>query len=227
MRRSASGDVERLRAVRVWLVGLMQAAAAMGPLLETDRPAHCAGHSPPVGRLGADLRRHADPARRRGTAMLGQSATPEALANIRAELGLNEPAYVRYFDWLGGVLQGDFGKRCRAARTSRPRSAGGCGTRCSSPSGRRSSRCRSPSSSGCSRCATATTLFDKLISGLRARLDLAAGVFHRLPADLLLRREAALVSRASRPSMTACLSCERMQAIALPALRSCSSSSPT
>ncbi|MDF1719965.1 MAG: ABC transporter permease [Minwuia sp.] len=42
-------------------------------------------------------------------AILGQSATPEALANLRAELGLNEPAYLRYFDWLGGILTGDLG----------------------------------------------------------------------------------------------------------------------
>jgi peptide/nickel transport system permease protein len=43
------------------------------------------------------------------TAMLGQQATPEAVANIREELGLNRPAVVRYFDWLWGALQGDFG----------------------------------------------------------------------------------------------------------------------
>ena len=43
-------------------------------------------------------------------AILGQSATPEALANLRESLGLNQPAYVRYFDWLGGILTGDFGK---------------------------------------------------------------------------------------------------------------------
>lgn len=42
-------------------------------------------------------------------AILGQTATPEALANLRAELGLNDPAHVRYFDWLGGVLTGDLG----------------------------------------------------------------------------------------------------------------------
>ena len=41
--------------------------------------------------------------------ILGQSATPESLANLRAELGLNDPAYVRYFNWLGGVLTGDLG----------------------------------------------------------------------------------------------------------------------
>ena len=42
-------------------------------------------------------------------AILGQSATPEALANMRETMGLNEPAHVRYFDWLGGILTGDFG----------------------------------------------------------------------------------------------------------------------
>lgn len=41
--------------------------------------------------------------------ILGQSATPEALENLRAELGLNEPALTRYFAWLGGVLTGDLG----------------------------------------------------------------------------------------------------------------------
>ncbi len=41
--------------------------------------------------------------------ILGQSATPQALANLREELGLNDPAYVRYFHWLGGVLTGDLG----------------------------------------------------------------------------------------------------------------------
>jgi peptide/nickel transport system permease protein len=42
--------------------------------------------------------------------ILGQQATPESLANLREELGLNAPAYVRYFKWLGGVLTGDLGK---------------------------------------------------------------------------------------------------------------------
>lgn len=41
--------------------------------------------------------------------VLGQSATPEALANLREEMGLNEPALGRYFGWLGGVLTGDLG----------------------------------------------------------------------------------------------------------------------
>lgn len=41
--------------------------------------------------------------------ILGQSATPEALANLREELGVNDPAIQRYFDWLGGLVQGDLG----------------------------------------------------------------------------------------------------------------------
>jgi peptide/nickel transport system permease protein len=42
-------------------------------------------------------------------AILGQSATPQALANLREKLGLDQPAVTRYFLWLGGVLRGDLG----------------------------------------------------------------------------------------------------------------------
>ncbi|HEY31806.1 MAG TPA: ABC transporter permease [Dehalococcoidia bacterium] len=41
---------------------------------------------------------------------LGQSATPESLAALRASMGLDRPAYVRYFDWIGSALQGDLGE---------------------------------------------------------------------------------------------------------------------
>ncbi len=41
--------------------------------------------------------------------ILGQSATAESLANLREALGLNDPAYIRYFKWLGGVLTGNLG----------------------------------------------------------------------------------------------------------------------
>ena len=41
--------------------------------------------------------------------LLGQSATPETLAALRAQLGLNDPAPVRYWNWLTGALTGDFG----------------------------------------------------------------------------------------------------------------------
>ena len=43
------------------------------------------------------------------SAVLGQAATPETLANYRHELGLDRPAVVRYFVWLAGILHGDFG----------------------------------------------------------------------------------------------------------------------
>ncbi|MES2914720.1 MAG: ABC transporter permease [Pseudomonadota bacterium] len=42
-------------------------------------------------------------------AILGQSATPQALENLREQLGLNDPPLTRYFLWLGGVLTGDLG----------------------------------------------------------------------------------------------------------------------
>ena len=41
--------------------------------------------------------------------ILGQSATPQSLANLREQLGLDQPSYIRYFTWLGGVLTGDLG----------------------------------------------------------------------------------------------------------------------
>jgi peptide/nickel transport system permease protein len=40
---------------------------------------------------------------------LGQSATPETLAALRAELGLDQPWYIRYFSWLGNMAIGDLG----------------------------------------------------------------------------------------------------------------------
>lgn len=41
---------------------------------------------------------------------LGQAATPESLAALRSQLGLDRPAYVRYFEWLGNMASGDLGK---------------------------------------------------------------------------------------------------------------------
>ena len=42
-------------------------------------------------------------------AILGQGATPEAVAAIRQDLGLDKPPVTRYFEWLGGAVQGDLG----------------------------------------------------------------------------------------------------------------------
>ena len=44
------------------------------------------------------------------TAMLGTQATPEARAELQAELGLDRPVPVRYWDWLTSFLTGDFGE---------------------------------------------------------------------------------------------------------------------
>ncbi len=41
--------------------------------------------------------------------MLGMNASPETVAALKAELGLDQGRVARYFGWLGGMLQGDFG----------------------------------------------------------------------------------------------------------------------
>ncbi len=42
-------------------------------------------------------------------AILGQAGTPETIAALRTQLGLDTPAHIRYIEWLGKILQGDFG----------------------------------------------------------------------------------------------------------------------
>lgn len=44
------------------------------------------------------------------TKMLGTQATPERVAALRAELGLDKPVITRYFSWLTGMLTGDLGR---------------------------------------------------------------------------------------------------------------------
>lgn len=48
----------------------------------------------------------ADPA----VQIAGRSATPETVASIRSELGLDQPLFVQYFNYLSNLLQGDFGR---------------------------------------------------------------------------------------------------------------------
>ncbi|MDH6214021.1 ABC transporter permease [Streptomyces pseudovenezuelae] len=43
------------------------------------------------------------------TQILGKDATPDAVAALRDQLGLDRPAWERYFDWIKGALHGDFG----------------------------------------------------------------------------------------------------------------------
>ena len=42
--------------------------------------------------------------------MLGEKATPEAVAQLREVLGLNDPLPVQFFRYLGRAVQGDFGR---------------------------------------------------------------------------------------------------------------------
>jgi peptide/nickel transport system permease protein len=49
--------------------------------------------------------------------MLGQDATPEAIAALRSELGLDQPLPIQYVRWVGNALRGDLG---RSIRTNEP-----------------------------------------------------------------------------------------------------------
>ncbi len=42
--------------------------------------------------------------------MLGREYTPEAAAQMRKNLGLDQPIYVQYVKWMGNVLHGDLGR---------------------------------------------------------------------------------------------------------------------
>ncbi|MFD1018344.1 ABC transporter permease [Thalassobacillus hwangdonensis] len=52
--------------------------------------------------------------------ILGTDATPEALAQLRKEFGLNLPIYEQYLSWIGGVLTGDFGESMRTGKEVLP-----------------------------------------------------------------------------------------------------------
>jgi peptide/nickel transport system permease protein len=42
--------------------------------------------------------------------MLGENATPDAIAALNAQHGFDRPAYVQYVDWVAGALRGDLGR---------------------------------------------------------------------------------------------------------------------
>ena len=46
---------------------------------------------------------------------LGQSATPETVAALRAQYGLDKPGPVRYAHWLGGLVTGNLGQSFTAS----------------------------------------------------------------------------------------------------------------
>ena len=42
--------------------------------------------------------------------MLGMNATPEALATLRTQMGLDDPLHIRFLGWVAAMLGGDFGR---------------------------------------------------------------------------------------------------------------------
>jgi peptide/nickel transport system permease protein len=49
-------------------------------------------------------------------AILGENATEEQVQVVRGQLGLDEPVYQQYVEYLGNVVQGDFGKSVISGR---------------------------------------------------------------------------------------------------------------
>ena len=60
--------------------------------------------------------------------MLGENATPEALAALRARMGLNDPVWMQYLHWAGGAIRGDFGTSLRTGQPVGPMVLGSLGT---------------------------------------------------------------------------------------------------
>ena len=49
--------------------------------------------------------------------ILGDQATPDNVAALRHDMGLDQPIWWRYLSWLGHVLEGDFGRSFRTGQT--------------------------------------------------------------------------------------------------------------
>src|SRR5882762_3231627 len=49
--------------------------------------------------------------------ILGDQATPEKVAILRAQMGLDLPLWQRYLHWLWGVMHGDLGRSFRTGET--------------------------------------------------------------------------------------------------------------
>jgi peptide/nickel transport system permease protein len=49
--------------------------------------------------------------------ILGDQATPDKVAALRHDMGLDQPIWWRYLGWLGHVLVGDFGRSFRTGQT--------------------------------------------------------------------------------------------------------------
>ncbi len=53
-------------------------------------------------------------------AILGEFATPDAIARLEQKLGLNDPLPLQYWHWLSGVLRGDLGRSLTMDRPAGP-----------------------------------------------------------------------------------------------------------
>jgi len=51
-------------------------------------------------------------------ALLGDQATPENVAALRRDMGLDQPVWWRYLHWIGNILQGDLGRSFRTGETA-------------------------------------------------------------------------------------------------------------
>jgi peptide/nickel transport system permease protein len=49
--------------------------------------------------------------------ILGDQATPDKVAALRHDMGLDQPIWWRYVSWLGHVIEGDFGRSFRTGQT--------------------------------------------------------------------------------------------------------------
>ncbi|MFV2103946.1 ABC transporter permease [Micromonospora sp. LOL_024] len=67
-----------------------------------------------VGTFALVLLARGDPAALLAATRAGRPATPEQIEAVRVELGLDDPAPVRYLRWLGHALTGDFGLSLRS-----------------------------------------------------------------------------------------------------------------
>lgn len=52
--------------------------------------------------------------------ILGQFATPDSVAALSRQLGLDRPAYAQYLTWLGGIVTGHWGTSMQMVRPVRP-----------------------------------------------------------------------------------------------------------
>ena len=50
--------------------------------------------------------------------ILGDQATPETLAALRRDMGLDQPVWWRFLHWVGDALQGDLGRSFRTGQTT-------------------------------------------------------------------------------------------------------------